>query len=147
MDHHSPPDPALLSPDGAGTRPHILVMDDEQELLDFFQMLLEEEGYRVSTSTYVLDLEKVRTLAPDLMVLDFMFEGASKGWAFVTMARADRRLSQIPIVLCTGAFNAVAPMRERLASQRVRVVYKPFDLDELLIAITEVRRGVFSLVD
>jgi DNA-binding response OmpR family regulator len=125
-------------------RPHVLVMNDEQELLDLFQDLLEEEGFRVSTSIYLLDLDKVRELAPDVMVLDIMFEGASKGWPFITMARVDRELCLIPIVLCTAAVKTVQAMLERLAAQRVRVVYKPFDLDELLAAIAAARRGDFE---
>jgi CheY-like chemotaxis protein len=68
--------PSLDSADG---RPHVLVLNDVQELLNLFQDLLEEEGYRVSTSIYLLDLDKVRALAPDVMVLDIMFAGASKG--------------------------------------------------------------------
>lgn len=87
--------PSSSSPDGddrsAGgaspsrdDAPHILVKNNEQLLFDLFQELLEEEGYRVSTSIYMLDLEKVRKLAPDLMVLDIMFEGSSKGWPFIT---------------------------------------------------------------
>jgi DNA-binding response OmpR family regulator len=118
-------------------------MNDEQALLDLFQDLLEAEGYRVSTSIYLLDLNKVRELAPDVLVLDIMFAGDSKGWPFITMARVDRELSLVPIVLCTAAVTTVEPMLDRLAAQRVRIVYKPFDLEELLAAIEDSRRGTF----
>ena len=147
MAHLTPLDPFVPSSDGAGAspdgvdrsgdaRPHILVMNDEQELLDLFKDLLEEEGYRVSTSIHMLDLEKVRQLRPDLMVLDIMFEGASKGWPFITMARMDRQLCGIPIIFCTAAIRTVEPMLERLTAQQIRVIYKPFQLEELLNAIT-----------
>ncbi len=32
------------------TSPHVLVMNDTQEIIDLLRELLEEEGYRVSTS-------------------------------------------------------------------------------------------------
>ncbi len=33
-----------------GRQPHILVVNDTQEILDLIQALLEEDGYRVTTS-------------------------------------------------------------------------------------------------
>jgi DNA-binding response OmpR family regulator len=123
--------------------PHVLVMNDEQAIIDVIKMLLEEEGYRVSTSTYLLDLDKIRRLNPDALVLDIMFEGESKGWPFITMARIDREVSKIPILLCTAAVTTVMPMLDRLAAQRIRVVYKPFDIDELLVALRDALNGAF----
>ncbi len=65
--------------DDGSMLPHVLVMNDTQEILDLLRELLEEEGYRVSTSLYVLDLTKIKTLAPDVIVLDVMFEGHDQG--------------------------------------------------------------------
>ena len=136
----SSPDSAQPSPNGVDhsgdRRPHILVMNDDQPVLDLFQELLEEEGYRVTTSIHMLDMEKVRNLAPDVIVQDIMFEGGSKGWPFITMARMDRQLRTVPIILCTAAIRTVEPMLERLTAQHVLVIYKPFQLDELLTMIT-----------
>jgi DNA-binding response OmpR family regulator len=33
-----------------GRQPHILIINDTQEILDLMQELLEDEGYRVTTS-------------------------------------------------------------------------------------------------
>src|SRR4051794_7607837 len=116
-------------------RPHLLIMDDEPAIIDVLTALLEEEGYRVSTSASLLDLSQIRALAPDALVLEIMFAGERTGWPFVTRARLDRTVGQIPMVLCTAAVPTVDPMRERLAAQRIQVISKPFDLDELLGAI------------
>jgi CheY-like chemotaxis protein len=113
-------------------RAHILVMNDSQELLDLFQALLEAEGYRVSTSIYVLDWTRVKDLAPDVIVIDILFERQIKGWEFLTMARLDPGLRQIPIILCTAAIRTVEAMREQLTTVNVVVVYKPFELEQLL---------------
>ena len=123
--------------DGRATPPHILVMNDTQEILDLLRELLEEEGYRVSTSLYVLDLTKIKTLDPDVIVLDVMFEGHDKGWQFLTLARLDPEVSAIPLLLCTAAVQTVMPMQEHLASVGVSVVLKPFDLNHLLWAINQ----------
>ena len=119
------------------SRPHVLVMNDTQEIIDLLQELLEEEGYRVSTSLYVLDLQKVKTLAPDVIVLDVMFEGHDNGWKFLTLSRLDPEVGSIPLLLCTAAVQTVRPMEEHLASVGVRVVLKPFDLNHLLWAINQ----------
>jgi CheY-like chemotaxis protein len=39
-----------------GRQPHILVINDTQEILDLIQVLLEDEGYRVTTSLALLDM-------------------------------------------------------------------------------------------
>lgn len=125
----------MPEPERSDSRPHILVMDDEQAIVDVLRELLEEEGYRVSTSLYLFDLSKIRELAPDALMLDIMFAGESTGWPFITLARLDRDVCRIPMVLCTAAVTTVEPMMNRLAAQRIRVVWKPFDIDELLGAL------------
>lgn len=130
----------LEAPDA---RRHVLVMNDDQAIVDVLRELLEDEGYRVSASIYLLDLAKVRDLAPDAMVLDILFAGDSKGWPFITLARLDREVCRIPIVLCTAAVPTVEPMLAHLAAQRIRVVWKPFDLDELLAALRAALAGDF----
>lgn len=123
--------------DGVSTPPHVLVMNDTQEILDLLRELLEEEGYRVSASLYVLNLVKIKSLAPDVIVLDVMFEGHDKGWQFLTLSRLDPEVCAIPLLLCTAAVQTVKPMQEHLASVGVSVVLKPFDLNHLLWAINQ----------
>src|SRR5918996_1288994 len=98
---------AAMSADGR--HPHILVINDTQEILDLLQELLEEEDYRVTTSLALLDVAKVKTLAPDVIVQDLLFEGMQEtGWKFLTLVRLDPDLARIPIVLCTAAVRTVA---------------------------------------
>ena len=58
---------------------HVLVIDDTPAILDLFQDLLEEQGYRVSLDNFSVDasekLAQVRALKPDLIVLDYMVGG------------------------------------------------------------------------
>src|SRR5215208_4564092 len=124
-----------------GRQPHILVVNDTQEILDLMQELLEDEGYRVTTSLALLDIHKVKALAPDIIVQDLLFEGTQEeGWTFLTLARLDPGLARIPLVLCTAATRTVndPEMAEQLDRQGIRVVLKPFDIEDLLTALTEV---------
>lgn len=120
---------------------HILVVNDTQEMLDLFQELLEEEGYRVTTSLAVLDVDKIVALAPDLIVQDLLFAHVQEtGWKFLELVRLSPELAKIPVILCTAAIDVVRDeeMAERLRRLNVRVVLKPFAIEELLEEIARV---------
>jgi two-component system, OmpR family, response regulator VicR len=138
---------AAMSADGR--QPHILVINDTQEILDLMQELLEDEGYRVTTSLALLNLDRVRELAPDIIVQDLLFEGTQElGWTFLTLVRLDPALARIPLVLCTAAVRTVndPEMAEQLDRQGIRVVLKPFTIDDLLTTLNDVRTAQ-SLID
>jgi CheY-like chemotaxis protein len=121
---------------------HILALNDAQEVLDLFRDLLEEEGYRVTTRSYIdRDLNEIKFIKPDLIILDYMWSGNDAGWSLLQMLRMDRATKEIPIVLCTGAVSQVQQLESHLAGMGVRVVLKPFDLDQLLKAISDALRS------
>src|SRR5918998_3098004 len=131
---------AAMSADGR--QPHILIINDTQEILDLLQELLEDEGYRVTTSLALLDITRVKALAPDVIVQDLLFEGTQElGWKFLTLVRLDPELARIPLVLCTAAVRTVTnpEMAEQLNRQGIRVVLKPFTIEDLLTTLDEVR--------
>jgi CheY-like chemotaxis protein len=124
-----------------GRQPHVLVINDTQEIIDLMAELLEEEGYRVTTSLALLDIDKVKGLAPDIIVQDLLFEGTQElGWKFLTLVRLDPELARIPLILCTAAVRTVndPEMAEQLNRQGIRVVLKPFTIDDLLTTLNEV---------
>jgi two-component system response regulator VicR len=125
-----------------GRQPHILVINDTQEILDLMQELLEDEGYRVTTSLALLDITKVKALVPDIIVQDLLFEGTQElGWKFLTLVRLDPELACIPLILCTAAVRTVTnpEMAEQLNQKGIRVVLKPFTIEDLLATLDEVR--------
>jgi DNA-binding response OmpR family regulator len=118
--------------------PHVVVINDEEDMLSLFRDLLEAEGYRVSTLTYpTADLSDLLVLAPSLIVLDMMFGGEDRGWHYLQRLRLDRTAAQVPIVVCTAAVRLVRDVRDYLEQMGVGVVLKPFDIDPFL---AEVRR-------
>ena len=124
-----------------GRQPHILVVNDTQEILDLIQELLEEEGYRVTTSLARLNIDKIKALAPDVIVQDLLFEGTQEeGWKFLTLVRLDPELSRIPLILCTAATRTVndPEMAAQLDRHGIRVVLKPFNIEDLLTALSDV---------
>ena len=118
--------------------PHVVVINDEQDMLNLFRDLLEEEGYRVSTLTYpVADLGDLQILAPDLIVLDMLFGGEDRGWQFLQQLRLNRTMAGMPIIVCTAAVRLIREVQDYLTGMGIGVVLKPFDIDPFL---AEVRR-------
>jgi CheY-like chemotaxis protein len=120
-------------------QPHVLIINDTQEILSLMQELLEDEGYRVTSWLALLDIEKVKALAPDVVVQDLLFEGMQEtGWKFLQLMRLDPELARIPLILCTAAVRTIKEpeMAEQLDRLGVSVVLKPFLIEDLLSAIS-----------
>jgi CheY-like chemotaxis protein len=94
-----------------GQLAHILAINNDQAVLNLFHDLLTEEGYRVNTQAYVdKDLAEVARLAPDLIILDYMWADEDGGWSMLQMLQMDPKTAKIPIILCTGAVREVTAL-------------------------------------
>jgi CheY-like chemotaxis protein len=123
----------------ADTKKHILVINDTVAVLELFTTLLEEEGYRVTTDGFSVEmsemLARVKNDLPDLIVLDFVILDEGKGWQFLQLLKMDRETRDIPVIVCTAAAKMVEDLQVHLDDMNVSVVLKPFDVDDLLAKI------------
>ena len=116
----------------------ILVVNDTQEILELFRMLLEEEGYEVVLSGFpIQQIGDVEQIHPDLIILDFVFGDKKSGWQMLQMLKMKRSTASIPVIVCTAALDMVREQEGYLVSQGVHVVFKPFDIDHLLTNIKQ----------
>jgi CheY-like chemotaxis protein len=124
---------------------HIFIINDTVAILELFREMLEEEGYRVSTDGFSVELVEmlgtIKERRPDLIVLDFVILDEGKGWQFLQLLKMDRETGDIPVIVCTAAAKMVEELQTHLDSMGVVVVLKPFDIDHLLEEI----RQVFAL--
>lgn len=122
-------------------RKHILVVNDTVAILELFTVLLEDEGYQVSTDGFSVELAemlaRIREMQPDLIVLDLVIMEEGKGWQMLQLLRMDRATRDIPVVICTAASRLVDELQTHLDTMKVSVVLKPFDIDHLLAVITK----------
>lgn len=117
-------------------RAHVLVVDNEPEILEVLQTLLVDEGYAVSTARDGAEaLERVREAAPDLILLDMLMPGMD-GWGF---AREYGRLPgpRAPIVVTAATYAEERAQQIGAAAHCA----KPFELDALLTLIRQVARA------
>ncbi len=115
---------------------HILVVNDDPAILGLFEDLLGEEGYDVTLDKFGRQtgelLESIRTLKPDLVIMDFLIGHEDSGWQLLQVAKMDRETRDIPVIVCTGAVKQVTELSHHLDEMGVQVVIKPFDIDHLL---------------
>jgi CheY-like chemotaxis protein len=111
-----------------GSRPVVLVVDDDPDILDAICDILSAEGYGVARARHGREaLDRVERSRPDLILLDLMMP-VMDGLAFAH-ALGERRLDPaIPIVVISADGNP-----HRAASIGARgFLPKPFDIDALL---------------
>ena len=115
----------------------IMVVNDTQEILDLFQDLLTEAGYKVSLHAYgKREIEEVQKIKPDLIISDFPpLDREQYGWQFLQMLKMVPATAQIPVVVCTTNLRAIQDNQAWMVSKGIRVVAKPFDVEELFLAI------------
>jgi CheY-like chemotaxis protein len=115
---------------------HVFVINDTVAILELFRSLLEDEGYRVTTDGFSVELiemlGRVRDAKPDVIVLDFVILDEGKGWQFLQLLKMDREVRDIPVIVCTAAAKLVEELQVHLDAMGVVIVLKPFDIDHLL---------------
>ena len=125
---------------------HILVVDDDARLRALLSRYLVENGFRVTVAEHAEDArDKLRFLAPDLMVLDVMMPGES-GLALTEALRGDVH-ADIPVLLLT----ARGAPEDRIAGFEAGAddyLGKPFDPRELVLRIRAMlRRAAPAVTD
>ncbi len=115
----------------------ILVINDEQELLDLFRVLLEEEGHEVFLySSAIEDMHTIEKIGPNLIILDILLGNLQNtGWTILQKLKFLRTTASIPVIICTAALKEVEEQQGYLITKGVTVVFKPFDIDDLLKAV------------
>lgn len=124
---------ALDSTQGKRERPLALVINDTQEILDLFAEILQDEGFDTRLSSFgIKEIDEIRDLDPDLIILDFLIGGEEQGWKLLQKLKMSRETQDIPVIVCSGAVKLLQELEGHLAAKNVGVVVKPFDIDDLL---------------
>jgi CheY-like chemotaxis protein len=117
----------------ADQRIRALVVNDTQEILELFEEILAGMGIDAVLMSYApRELERIREVEPDLIILDFLMgDRELLGWQLLQKLKMDRALATIPIVVCTAAVKAAQEQQGYLTEQGVMLVLKPFTVHQL----------------
>lgn len=115
-------------------RKKLLIVDDEPDILEFLQVILEEEGYEVLTSTKGEYLEQLHNGGlPQLILLDVLLSGKD-GRDIVKHLKTQDETKHIPVIMFSAHPSAE---QTALAAGAEDFIAKPFNIDDLLAKITE----------
>jgi DNA-binding response OmpR family regulator len=114
----------------------ILVTDDDPSVRALLAEVLADEGYQVSLSA-AQDVAETARLDPNLILLDSWDATAGAPSDFLDRLQAEEATAAIPVIILTGARREADDRAAYFAARGMRVVLKPFALDDLLTAIGE----------
>lgn len=111
----------------------ILVVDDEPDILEFLQVILEEEGYAVVTSDKGEYLEQLHNGGlPHLILLDVLLSGKD-GREIVKYLKNQEETRHIPVIMFSAHPSAEETARQAGADD---FLAKPFNIDVMLEKIS-----------
>ena len=112
----------------------ILVVDDEESMCKFMEIMLKKEGYVVSSSSdAAAALDQIKREEYDLVIADLMMPEMS-GIELLSQARSAR--PNLDFIMMT-AFASVDSAIEALKKGAFDYVTKPFKVDEIKIAVSK----------
>ena len=122
---------------------HIMIVDDEPDILETLAFSLGKRGYEVSTAADGLEgLDKAKRRPPDFMILDVMLPGCN-GYEVSRMLKEwmdnDPQAKPFPIMLLT-ARKVGSRDREKFIETWSRAdacLYKPFEMDKIVATIED----------
>ena len=111
----------------------VLVINDDNDILDTYESMLLSMGYEpVAKKIVTSGPETVRDVGADALLVDLQRPDDDQyGIRLIEELRADEEMRAFPIILCSGAAEAIQSLRPRLDALGVPVVIKPFTMDEL----------------
>jgi len=124
------------------TKKRILLVDDEQINLEFFEVMLTKLGFLVEKADNGYDaLEKVKRWKPDLIMLDNVMPRLS-GWEVTKILKTSeeyRDFADVPIIM----FSAMDDVKDKVEGLEMGAddyITKPFNFSEVLARIRAVLR-------
>ena len=118
----------------------ILIVDDEELNLDFFELMLSKLGFIVEKAKDGMDaLDKAKRFLPDLILLDNIMPRMS-GWELTKKLKNDARFSGIPVIM----LSALDDIKDKIEGYELGIddyITKPFNFSEVLARIRVVLRN------
>jgi len=82
---------------------HILIVDDDRELVDVLTTVLESAGYHISSASNGKEgWEKASASPPDLAIIDVIMDTIGEGVQLAHRFRSNEKLKDVPIIMLTA---------------------------------------------
>ncbi|MBV1878218.1 MAG: response regulator transcription factor [Pseudomonadales bacterium] len=125
------------------SKPHLVVVEDEPDILEVLSYNLKHAGYAVSTALDgAIGLDLIKKTLPDLVLLDLMLPGMD-GLDICRVIRGASHTQHIPIIMLT-AKGEESDVVLGLGIGADDYIAKPFSPKELVARVEAVLRRVES---
>lgn len=115
---------------------HIMILDDEQDVVETLRIRLEANGYQTSSSSGKNSIVNIKREKPDLILLDIMMPDMD-GFAVMHELKRDPEISKIPVIILSA--KPKSTMIELFGPEGIAgYISKPYDSKELIGLIQKV---------
>jgi DNA-binding response OmpR family regulator len=115
---------------------HVLLVEDELNIIEAIRFLLSREGWRVDTHCDGLTaVDTIKRMRPTLVILDYMLPGRN-GLDILTELREDADFADLPVLMLTARGQS----RDRELAEKAgvsRFMTKPFSNTEVITAVRD----------
>ena len=114
----------------------IMVINNSDNILAMFRKILEVGDREVFLQLFLnSDLRDVKSIKPDLIILDYYVGREGVGWEFLQLLKMEDSTAVIPVLICTTAVRLVKEIADYLATKQVSVLRKPFESRDLVQSV------------
>lgn len=123
--------------------PHILLVEDEDNIAIAIELLLGREGFQVTrVASGAQAMPNILSIRPTLVVLDVTLPEVS-GYEVCQQIRRHAEFAQLPILM-TSARSSKVEQRKGLALGATAFLAKPFAASDLIDQVKQLAHGATS---
>ena len=120
----------------------IMAINDNQDILQMLQDVLTYEGYEFAGQREPeFAVDDLNHFKPDLIILDWLFGREARGMELLELMKLHPATSATPVLVCSAATNTVQEVEDSLRAKGIGVLYKPFQLADLVGVIRGLLAG------
>ncbi len=110
----------------------VLIVDDDQDIVEFMRAMLEDSGYLVQTASTYQEIERIVNISlPDLVLLDLLLSGTN-GRTIAQQLRGRTTTAAIPIIMLSAHPHAETEAAEAAVDG---FLAKPFEMSDFLAIV------------
>ena len=116
----------------------VVCVEDEPEVIDLIRLILDGRGFDFSSAIDgQAGLDLIRTVKPDLVLLDLMLPDIN-GWVVYQQMKTDPALKNIPVIVVTAKTQSIEKVLGLHIAKVDDYLTKPFHSLELLKSVERV---------
>ncbi len=109
-------------------RKKILIADDDSAILEAMTLMVEDEGYDVTSTTNGYSIDMIKNEKPDVVLLDIRMAGID-GSKICKKLKSQSKTKDIPVIMISANKDAKQIAKEAGADD---FITKPFQMNDLL---------------